>query len=84
MLLRRIPHLIAALAFAALAGGCATSGTSNPKDPWEGMNRGTHAFNDALDRAVLKPVAKGYVAVVPGFAREGVNNFFDNLEDLNT
>jgi len=24
------------------------------------------------------------VAVIPGFAREGVNNFFDNLEDLNT
>jgi phospholipid-binding lipoprotein MlaA len=84
MSLRRFPHLIAALAFAALAGGCATSGTSNPKDPWEGMNRVTHGFNDALDKAVLKPVAKGYVAVVPGFAREGVNNFFDNLEDLNT
>ena len=33
---------------------------------------------------MLKPTAKAYVAIVPDFAREGVNNFFDNLEDLNT
>ena len=32
----------------------------------------------------MKPVATGYVKVVPGFAREGVTNFFDNLEDINT
>src|SRR6188768_3405964 len=82
MLPGRFPRLFAALAFSALVTGCATSG--NPKDPWEGMNRATHGFNETLDKAVLKPVAKGYEAILPGFAREGVNNFFDNLEDLNT
>ncbi|HYC38445.1 MAG TPA: VacJ family lipoprotein [Usitatibacter sp.] len=73
-----------AIATSLLLAGCATTGASDPKDPWEGMNRKTHAFNDALDRAVMKPVAQGYQKVVPGFAREGVNNFFDNIEDVGT
>src|SRR5438132_13666321 len=75
------------LAFALLAAlslaGCATTG-NDPRDPWEGLNRKTFAFNDALDRAVLKPVAQGYEKVVPGFAREGVNNFYSNIEDVGT
>ena len=69
--------------FALLLSGCATT-ANDPKDPWEGFNRGTHKFNDVLDRAVMKPVAQGYVKVIPAFAREGVNNFYDNLEDINT
>jgi phospholipid-binding lipoprotein MlaA len=77
-------RLLAALLLAALIAGCATTGERDPKDPWEGLNRKTHAFNDALDEAVLKPVATGYMKVVPAFAREGVNNFFDNLEDIGT
>lgn len=72
-----------ALLAAALLAGCATTG-SEPHDPWEGLNRKTFAFNDSLDRAVMKPIATGYEKAVPGFAREGVNNFFDNLEDVGT
>jgi phospholipid-binding lipoprotein MlaA len=68
---------------ALLAGGCATTG-SDPRDPWEGLNRKTFEFNDQLDKAVLKPVATGYEKVVPGFAREGVSNFFNNVEDVAT
>jgi phospholipid-binding lipoprotein MlaA len=60
--------------------GCAT--TADNPDPWEGLNRKTFAFNDAVDRAVLKPVAQGYVKVVPGVARTGISNFFSNLEDV--
>ena len=37
----------------------------NP-DPWESVNRITHGFNDGIDRAVLKPLAKGYKNVAPG------------------
>jgi phospholipid-binding lipoprotein MlaA len=73
-----------ALALALLLSACATTGSENARDPWEGLNRKTYAFNDALDRAVLKPVAQGYQKVTPAFAQEGVNNFFDNLEDLGT
>jgi len=39
-------------------------------------------FNDALDKAVLKPVAKGYVAVLPTPARKMVHNFFSNIDDI--
>jgi phospholipid-binding lipoprotein MlaA len=65
-----------------LMSGCATT-RDNP-DPWEGLNRKTYAFNDALDRAVMKPVAQGYQRVTPAFVQEGVNNFFDNIEDVAT
>ncbi len=50
----------------------------NP-DPWEKFNRSMFRFNDAADRYVLKPVAKGYKAVTPDPVRTGVTNFFSNL-----
>jgi phospholipid-binding lipoprotein MlaA len=78
-----LSRALLALLFAITLSGCATTG-SDPRDPWEGMNRKTYAFNDAVDRAVLKPVAQGYVKVFPGFAREGVSNFFENIEDIGT
>lgn len=77
-------RLVPAAVLALLLGGCATSGGSSAADPWEGFNRKTFAFNEKLDEAVLKPVAEGYVKAVPAPAREGVNNFFDNLEDVGT
>lgn len=60
---------------------CATvpPGPRNPRDPWERMNRTTYKFNDALDRAIIKPVAKGYVKVLPQWSRTGINNFTTNL-----
>jgi len=66
--------------------GCATlpTGKSDPRDPWERMNRSTHAFNDALDRGIAKPVAKAYVKVLPRFLRTGISNVYDNLDTLNT
>ncbi len=51
-------------------------------DPWESYNRGIFKFNKGLDRAILKPVATGYKAVMPDFAETGVSNFFSNLGDV--
>lgn len=63
--------------------GCATvHGERDPRDPWEGFNRGVYAFNTDFDNAILKPVAEGYVNVVPQTARTGVSNFFSNLGDV--
>jgi phospholipid-binding lipoprotein MlaA len=73
---------LAAIALCLVAGCATVSGPPHPKDPWEGYNRSMFTVNDALDQAVLKPVAETYVKVVPAFAQEGVNNFFGNLEDL--
>ena len=78
-------RFLLAFCLLALATGCATtSGGGNPRDPWEAYNRPMYEFNDQLDRAVLKPVARGYKAVLPEFARTGVNNFFGNINDLAT
>lgn len=48
-------------------------------DPWEKFNRKVHAFNNAVDRTVARPLALAYVAAVPRPVRLGVGNFFDNL-----
>ncbi|HST45310.1 MAG TPA: VacJ family lipoprotein [Luteimonas sp.] len=48
-------------------------------DPWEPFNRRVHAFNNVVDRAIAKPLAQAYVAVVPRPVRLGVGNFFNNL-----
>jgi phospholipid-binding lipoprotein MlaA len=76
-------RLILALLAALTLSACATTG-GDPRDPWEPLNRKTYAFNDALDRAVMKPIAQGYQKVTPAFAQEGVNNFYSNLEDIGT
>jgi phospholipid-binding lipoprotein MlaA len=74
-----------AIAALALLGGCATvSGPPSRADPWESYNRSAHAFNETVDRAVLKPVAQVYEAAVPEFAREVVGNFFGNINDVAT
>jgi phospholipid-binding lipoprotein MlaA len=50
-------------------------------DPFEGFNRAMYAFNDWFDRNILKPVAKGYRAVLPSPIRTGIGNFFSNLRE---
>lgn len=69
-----------AVALAGLLGGCATSG--NPKDPIEGFNRAMYGFNDAVDTALIKPVAQGYDYVMPSPVRTAVTNFFGNIADV--
>ncbi|MGK2907757.1 MAG: MlaA family lipoprotein [Desulfuromonadales bacterium] len=48
-------------------------------DPIEPFNRGVFWFNDRLYFYALKPVARGYRAVVPEPARTSAGNFFRNL-----
>lgn len=62
-------------------GGCASM-NNNPRDPFEGFNRGVFTFNDKLDQVALKPAAQAYRAVVPSFVQTGVGNFFGNLGDV--
>lgn len=78
--LTRFKKLLGVAVVAGLLTGCATSG--NPKDPIEGFNRAMFAFNDGLDTVLIKPVAKGYDAVLPAPVRTGVTNFFGNIADL--
>ena len=57
-------------------GACATT---DEVDPYEKFNRSMFAVNRFGDKIFYKPVGKAYKAVIPSFARKGVNNFFDNL-----
>ncbi len=66
----------------ALVGCASTGGPANPKDPWEPYNRSMYKFNDAVDKAVLKPVAQGYGTAMPEFGKTMVTNFFSNLDDI--
>jgi phospholipid-binding lipoprotein MlaA len=61
--------------------GCATQPASDPRDPFEGFNRGVFAFNEGLDQAVLKPAATVYRDLTPALVRTGVGNFLGNLDD---
>jgi phospholipid-binding lipoprotein MlaA len=69
------------LFLAGTLSGCATSG-GNPSDPLEPLNRAMFGFNDTVDDAVVRPVAKAYRAALPGIVRTGISNFFSNLEDV--
>ena len=60
--------------------GCATTGPDY--DPYESLNRGIHAFNEAVDEAAIKPAATFYELITPEFVSLGVSNFFGNLRDI--
>jgi phospholipid-binding lipoprotein MlaA len=81
-----LPALVLTLSACASQGATDSSADESVEqpvraeyDPWEPLNRGMYAFNDAVDRYTLRPIAKGYKAVVPTFARRGVTNFSQNL-----
>ena len=64
-----------------LAGGCASTPPGDPVeyDPWEAPTRSLYRFNEGLDKISFKPLAKGYVKVIPGPVRRSVTNFSRNL-----
>jgi len=83
ILARKYSLLTALLLSLFMLGGCATiEGEADPDDPLESFNRAMYSFNDGLDRAVVKPVAQGYNAILPDPVNKGVSNFFSNLGDV--
>lgn len=79
--------LIAVLVGGTFLGGCATvprdpaarAEFKAQHDPLEPLNRRMFAFNQLVDRAALKPIAKGYVKAVPPPARDALRHLLDNL-----
>ena len=49
-------------------------------DPEEAKNRDIHAFNVALDKALVRPAADLYGTVLPPPVQQGVSNFAANLD----
>lgn len=68
-----------ALLSACTASQDVTQGSGGTYDPFESANRDVHAFNKGLDKNLVRPVANGYVRVVPEPIRTGINNFSDNI-----
>ena len=71
---------MAAVVAVVLVSGCAA--TPSKVDPLEPMNRALYQVHDVLDTNIVKPVAEGYVSVVPQFMRTGFANVFNNIDDL--
>ena len=90
--------VIGALIFICLCSGNAVAQTVQPVDPdmaerkldappsevdpYEDWNRKVYGFNETIDNWFLRPVAKGYRTVMPGFADRAVTNFFNNLTEI--
>ncbi|MEW5728651.1 MAG: VacJ family lipoprotein [Pseudomonadota bacterium] len=86
---RSVARLAASMFALALVAGCATPPPADDKeavaeweqinDPLEPTNRAIFEFNQAVDKAILKPLAQGYRAAVPQFGRDRVRDFLNNL-----
>ncbi|WP_084224369.1 MlaA family lipoprotein [Stenoxybacter acetivorans] len=67
---------------AVLANTAQTHSKAVNIDPYEGYNRFMFRVNDAVDRNVLTPVARGYRKITPSPVRTGISNVFNNLRDV--
>jgi len=74
-------QVLSALTLTLALGGCSTPSAESlaQNDPWEKTNRDVFDFDVKMDHVVLRPITKGYRAVMPEFARDGVHNFVTNL-----
>lgn len=52
---------------------------ADEKDPWESWNRSVFAFNETLDKYILRPVAMAYRNVAPQPVDDAISNVFGNL-----
>lgn len=74
--------LLHSLAASLLLAATLTACASTPEeDPLERMNRGVQSFNTALDKGVIRPVARGYRYITPEPVRARIGNFSDNLRE---
>lgn len=74
--------LILTLSLSLLSACASVPGGPTEGDPFESYNRAMFKFNDGLDEYILRPVARGYDAALPGPVKTGVSNFFSNLGDI--
>jgi phospholipid-binding lipoprotein MlaA len=62
-----------------LSFGCTRAPGVSIPDPIEPVNRKIFWFNNKVDEYVLEPVAQGYHGITPKPIRNGITNFFRNL-----
>jgi len=76
--------------------GCASTSTGPTKsispstqsfavhDPVQGFNQRSFVVSETSDKYVLRPIARGYGAILPKPIRTGVTNFFGNLRGIDS
>ena len=74
-------RFLGSIVLLAVLAACATA-DGDPRDPFEGFNRGVYKFNETVDAAIAKPVATAYRDLLHEEIRSRVRNFFSNIADL--
>jgi len=67
-------------AFLTLTACGAPTPTQGVNDHYEATNRQVHAFNRAVDKNIVRPIARSTTKIVPEPVQQGVVNFADNLD----
>ena len=70
----------------SLLGSLGLAGSARAEsgsDPWVAANRAVFRWNDYFDQLIVRPSAFAYTTFVPRAARQGVGNFFSNLNEIN-
>ena len=57
--------------------------TAQKDDPLREMNERLFRLNDYFDQLIVRLVATGYTLFIPRIARQGIGNFFSNIDDIN-
>lgn len=78
----RLAGLVTLTSLLLLSGCASVPGPADKNDPLESYNRAMFAFNDGLDRTIVKPVAEVYRDNIPQPLQTGVSNFFSNIDDI--
>ena len=76
--LTRITRTALGLLAAALLAACHVA-PPRTDDPNEHFNRKVYAFNDKLDKAVIRPVAVGYRKITNPPVRTAISDFYTNI-----
>jgi len=64
--------------------GAAFAQPMDDQDPYQNFNRHMYAFNDGVDKIVIKPLATVYQSITPDFLRTGVTNIYRNIDTIPT
>lgn len=91
MFLRKNPLFTFLISIVLVSTLSACSNTANDlagasqetPDSFEGFNRKVFAFNEGVDKLIIKPAAKVYKKVTPEPIDNNIDNFFANLYDVN-
>ena len=74
---------IFALVFVVTVNVALIPASAQTEDPWRTTNERVFRFDDFFDQLLVRPIANTYTLFVPRVARQGIGNFFSNIDDIN-